>query len=102
MRWALLFSLGLLPPIPLKADDAPAAGGVPVKTAASKVVAVTVYQTSALVTREVTVPDAAGAMELTVAMLPPQTVQNTLYAEGGPGLRVLSTRARTRAVREDS
>src|SRR5262245_60542858 len=89
-------------PMTAPAQDAAPAVAAPVKAAPSRVVAVTVYQSSALVTREVAVPDAAGPMELTVANLPPQTVQNSLYAEGGPGLRVLSTRARTRAVREDT
>jgi N-terminal domain of unknown function (DUF4140) len=36
-----------------------------------------------------------------VTPLPPQTVDSSLYAEGTDGVRVLSTRYRTRAVRED-
>jgi hypothetical protein len=37
-----------------------------------------------------------------VTPLPPQTVDSSLYAEGTDGVRVLSTRYRTRAVREDT
>lgn len=73
-----------------------------VKTAASKVTAVTVYQTTALVTREVAIPEAAGLHEVVVSPLPPSTVQSSLYAEGGDGVRVLSTRYRTRAIAEDT
>src|SRR5262249_12317125 len=53
-------------------------------------------------TREVTVPEAAGVVELVVSPLPPSTALTSLYAEGGNGLRILSTRARTRAVKEDT
>src|SRR5947209_5928458 len=80
------------------AQDAPDAGGRP---AANKIVAVTVYQGNALVTREVTVPEGAGTMELIVSPLPPETVANSLYAEGGDGLRILNTRFRSRAIKED-
>jgi uncharacterized protein (TIGR02231 family) len=71
-------------------------------TAPSRVSAVTVYQGSALVTREVSVPQGTGLMELVVTPLPPQTIDSTLYSEGGDGLRVLTTRYRTRAVKEDT
>jgi uncharacterized protein (TIGR02231 family) len=67
----------------------------------SRVAAVTVYPTGALVTREVVVPEGAGTLELTVTPLPPTTVDSSLYAEGTESLRVLSTRLRTRAVLED-
>lgn len=73
-----------------------------VKPAASKIVAVTLYQTTALVTREVTLPEAAGLTEVVVSPLPPQTLQSSLYAEGGDGTRVLSVRFRTRAIAEDT
>jgi len=72
------------------------------RPAASKIVAVTVYQGQALVTREVIVPGGEGVVELVVTPLPPQTVANSLYTEGAEGLRVLSTRFRTRAVKEDT
>ncbi len=78
-------------------EDAP----VP-KPAASKIVAVTVYQGQAMVTREVSVPEGEGVFELVVTPLPHQTVDSSLYTEGADGLRVLSTRFRTRAVREDT
>jgi hypothetical protein len=72
------------------------------KTAASRVAKVTVYPNSALVTREVEVPPGKGTIELVVPDLPEQTIDNSLYSEGNDGLRVLSTRFRTRAVKEDT
>ena len=62
----------------------------------------TVYQGQALMTREVSVPEGEGNVELIVTPLSPQTVDNSLYTEGADGLRVLSTRFRTRAVKEDT
>jgi Domain of unknown function (DUF4139)/N-terminal domain of unknown function (DUF4140) len=72
------------------------------KPSASKIVAVTVYHGQALVTREVIVPEGAGVVELVVTPLPPETVAGSLYTEGNEGVRVLSTRFRTRAVKEDT
>jgi hypothetical protein len=73
-----------------------------VKLAPSKVVKVTVYPNSALVTREVDVPKGDGLTELTISELPNQTVQNSLYSEGNDGVRILSTRYRTRPVQQDT
>jgi hypothetical protein len=72
------------------------------KPATSRVIAVTIYQNSALVTREVDVPEEAGAIELVVTPLPPQTVDSSLYSEGTDGLRVLTTRYRMRPIQEDT
>lgn len=72
------------------------------KNATSKVIHVTVYPNSALVTREVEVPEGSGIIELVVTPLPPQTVHSSLYSEGTNGTRVLTTRFRTRAVKEDT
>jgi hypothetical protein len=72
------------------------------KVAASRVVAVTVYQDSALVTREVDVPEGAGSVELVVSPLPEQTVNSSLYSEGTDGLRILTTRFRMRPILEDT
>src|SRR5262249_33681226 len=72
------------------------------KTAPSRVTAVTVYQGNALVTREVDVPTGKGLVEIVVTPLPAQTVDSSLYAEGTDGVRVLSTRYRARAVKEDT
>ena len=72
------------------------------RPAASKITAVTVYQGQALVTREVSVPEGDGTVELVVTPLPAQTVDSSLYTEGTDGLRVLSTRFRTRAVKDDT
>jgi hypothetical protein len=72
------------------------------KTAPSRVTAVTVYQGNALVTREVDVPEGRGLTEVVVTPLPPQTVDSSLYSEGTDGVRVLSTRFRSRAVKEDT
>lgn len=75
----------------------------PVKPAPSKITAVTVYANTALVTREVTVPEAAGLAEVVVSPMPPYTMQSSLYAEGGDEkTRVLSVRFRTRAIAEDT
>ena len=74
----------------------------PPKPAASRVTAVTVYTENALVTRKVVVPEGKGLIELVVTPLPPETIRGSLYTEGGDGLRVLSTRFRTRAVKEDT
>jgi N-terminal domain of unknown function (DUF4140) len=71
-------------------------------TAPSHVAAVTVYQGTALVGRDVSVPEESGSMELLVTPLPPQTVATSLYTEGADGLRVLSTRFRSRAVQADT
>jgi hypothetical protein len=90
------------PPRPVIAPALVEDAAPPRAAAASKVVAVTVYQDSALVSREVTVPEGRGIVELVVTPLPAQTMANSLYTEGGEGLRVLSTRFRNRAVREDT
>ncbi len=73
-----------------------------VKAAPSKITAVTLYQQTALVTREVTLPEAPGLAEVVVSPLPAHTLQSSLYAEGGEGIRVLSVRFRTRAIAEDT
>jgi uncharacterized protein (TIGR02231 family) len=78
------------------------AAAAPVAAADSRVVAVTVYRTTALVTREVDARGAAGLVEVVVANLPPRTVASSLYTEGAAGVRVLSTRYRTRAVQADA
>src|SRR5262249_4332964 len=52
--------------------------------------------------REVDVPEGKGLIEVVVTPLPPQTIDSSLYTEGTDGLRVLSTRYRTRAVKEDT
>src|ERR1700740_343156 len=72
------------------------------KRAASQIVNVTVYQNSALVTREVEVPEGTGAMELVVTPLPPGVANSPLYSEGPDGTRVMSTRYRSRAIKEDT
>jgi hypothetical protein len=72
------------------------------KAAGSRIVAVTVYQNTALVTREVDVPEGAGTVEVVVTPLPDATVEGTLYSEGTDSIRVLTTRFRNRAIREDT
>lgn len=72
------------------------------KLAASKIVHVTVYPDSALISREVEVPAGTGLMELVVSPLPETTMASSLYTESADGLRVLTTRFRSRAVREDT
>jgi hypothetical protein len=41
-------------------------------------------------------------MELTVTPLPAATINSSLYTEGSEGIRVLSTRARSRPIYEDA
>jgi hypothetical protein len=72
------------------------------RTAVSKIVAVTVYQGQALVTREVNVPEGAGTFELVVTPMPAQAVDGSLYTEGSDRVRVLRTQFRSRAVKEDT
>ena len=98
VRLLLLFCLALTAASPGVAQEPKA----DLKGAASKVVGVTVYQNTALVTREVTAPDAVGSVEVTVTPLPVSTLSTSLYAEGTDGVRVLSTRYRTRAISEDN
>jgi uncharacterized protein (TIGR02231 family) len=85
-----------------KEPAAPVKPAPAVKISASHVTAVTVYPNSALVTREVDVPEGAGTLELTVSPLPPATVNSSLYTEGTDGIRVLTTRFRTRPILEDT
>jgi uncharacterized protein (TIGR02231 family) len=73
-----------------------------VKLASSRITGVTVYSNSALVTREVDVPDGRGIVELTVSPLPPTTVYSSLYTEGNDSNRILTTRFRSRPVKEDT
>jgi uncharacterized protein (TIGR02231 family) len=80
----------------------PASANPNAKAVTSRVVGVTVYPNSALVTREVDVPAGAGTMELNVRPLPIATVQSSLFSEGSEGVRVLQTRFRTRPVLEDT
>jgi uncharacterized protein (TIGR02231 family) len=82
---------------PVAKEAAPA-----VKIDASKVVAVTVYSSSALVTREVEATGPAGRVELVVSPLPSTTIISSLYAEGSEGVRVLTTRHRTRPIVTDT
>jgi hypothetical protein len=92
-------------------SDPPRVGEVPVKAdapevvkpAPSKITAVTVYSNTALVTRDVTAPEAAGLTEVVVSPMPPFTMQSSLYAESAnDNIRVLSVRFRTRAIAEDT
>ena len=72
------------------------------KSANSRIVAVTVYQRNALVTREVDVPEGAGSTELIVTPMPDATVEDSLYSEGSDNVRVLTTRFRNRPIKEDT
>jgi hypothetical protein len=91
-----------IPARPAHEAPAPVEGGRPPRPAASRITDVTVYQGQALVTREVNVPEGDGTIELVVAVLPEQTADGSLYTEGADGLRVLNTRFRTRAVKDDN
>ncbi len=86
---------------PKEAKGAPK-NGADVNITPSRVAAVTVYPLSALVTREVDVPAGKGIVELIVSPLPPTIVNSSLYSEGTEGVRVLTTRFRTRAIQQDT
>jgi hypothetical protein len=74
----------------------------PSKAATSRIEKVTIYPNSALVTREIDVPDGNGLIELVINPMPDQIVPNTMYSEPGDGLRVLTTRYSTRPIFEDT
>jgi hypothetical protein len=95
--FAAVACLGLLPLVSLWSHESTA----PSKEAKSKITNVTVYTASALITREVDVPEGTGLLELIVSPLPPQVVDGTLYSEANDGVRVLTTRYRTRAIEAD-
>lgn len=78
------------------------AADAPAKAGNSRITGVTIYPNSALVTREVDVPEGKGAVEVIAAGLPAQTLRHSLYSEGSAALRVLSTRFRTRQIVEDT
>lgn len=97
-RWlGVAMVLGLCLPFAAWADMA-----APAKPAASRLTAVTVYPNTALVTREVQVPEGEGAFELVVSGLPAQTQDSSLYSEGTDLIRILSTRYRMRPIKEDT
>jgi uncharacterized protein (TIGR02231 family) len=68
----------------------------------SRVTAVTVYPLAALVTREADVPPGKGVVEMTLSPLPSAAILSSLNAEGSEGIRVLSTRFRSRTVTTDT
>jgi hypothetical protein len=101
-----LFPAALLLVLPAAswAQGDPASRPAGVQGAPSKITAVTVYQTNALVTREVETPKGAGVFELVVGPLPASTVASSLYSEGpdgATGIRVLTTRYRTWVMQEN-
>lgn len=55
-----------------------------------------------MVTREADVPAGKGAVELTINPLPAAAIVSSLNGEGSEGLRVLSTRFRSRIVTSDT
>lgn len=100
--WVHIAAGQATPPAPSATRPATQPAEKPIPVASSRLAAVTVYRGTALVTRQVAVPEGKGLMELVVSPLPEQTVDSSLYTEAADGVRVLSTRYRTRAVREDA
>ncbi len=94
-----LLTLTLLLSATVRADDEK---HDPIKPAPSRITNITVYSTTAMVTREVTAPEGAGLTEVIVSPMPPYTLQSSLSAEGNDNIRVLSVRFRTRAIAEDT
>jgi uncharacterized protein (TIGR02231 family) len=86
------------PPIATQPDAVPSTQ----PATPSRISAVTVYQGNALVTRDVDVPQGAGLVEMVVNPLPPETIDGSLFTESSDGIHVLTTRYRTRAVKEDT
>lgn len=70
--------------------------------APSRVIAVTVFQGQALVTREVELPDTDGLFAVAVEGLPERLVPGSLYAEPGGGVEVRSVRYREQPVETDT
>jgi hypothetical protein len=108
-RWylgsAAVVSVGLLAafgPSLLQGQGSKIAGSAAPRIAGSKISKVTVYFKGALVTREVDVPPGQGLVELVVSPMPLHVVPSSMYSEAGNGLRVLTTRFRTRQVLEDT
>ncbi len=83
-------------------SPAPGQNAPQLKVAESKITSVTVYQNTALVAREVTLPEAAGIAEVVVSPLPASTLTSSVYAEGTDTIRVVSARFRSRAIAEDN
>jgi hypothetical protein len=83
-------------------NDPKAKAAAEPKLVASRVAKVVAYPNSALITREVDVPGGTGTIEIVVSQLPVRIMKDTLYCEGSNGLRVLSTRFRSRPVFEDT
>lgn len=75
-------------------DGAPAkVGGQELSIAPSRIAAVTVFPHSARVTREVTLPDKEGVLELRVGPLPfGGILLDSASGEGGPQVRILGVR----------
>ena len=96
--FAAVACLGLLPLGQLFSHEST----TPTKEAKSKIAGVTVYTNTALVTRDVEVPEGVGLLELVVTPLPTQVMDGSLYSEGNEGIRVLTTRYRTRAIEQDT
>ncbi|MFH1615659.1 MAG: mucoidy inhibitor MuiA family protein [Planctomycetota bacterium] len=66
-----------------------------------EVSAVTVYRGQALVSRTVEVDLPEGSSEVIVSGLPEKIQPESLYAQSGDGLKIMSVRYRVRAVEED-
>ena len=89
-----LFLGGTWRPAGLTAQEAKGNPAAKVVVTPSRIAAVTVYPSSAMVTREAEVPAGKGVVEVTISPLPTQAVLSSLNTEGTEGIRVLSTRFR--------
>lgn len=74
----------------------------PTQTDPGRIVAVTVFQGQALVTREITLPGDEGLVEAIVTGLPERLIPGSLYAEPGSGVEVRSVRTRVRPIEATS
>lgn len=99
---AFLLAAACAIPAPAFAAAAPAAASAAKPESSSRIVSVTLYQSSALVGREVAVPEGAGKIEIVVPGLPASVQPGSLYGEGSADIRILSTRFRSRPLPQTS
>ena len=71
-------------------------------TVAGEMIAVTVFQGQALVTRQIELDEAEGLVEVIVEDLPERIIAGSLYAEPADGVEVRSVRYRVRPIVGDS
>ncbi|MBK1834043.1 mucoidy inhibitor MuiA family protein [Roseibacillus ishigakijimensis] len=96
--YPLIVGLSLLGGVGASADPE---GSVPAESNQNHITEVTLYQGTALVTRQVTLPaERAGAFEVIVKGLPTATDAESVFADEGRGLEIRSVTCRQRSSEE--